>query len=206
MALTRRNTIVGLGALAAGAGVIGGTGAFTAVEAEREVNLQAAGDSGALIAMAVISDTLNGQGENDDVISINVDNLNLRAVTRFQPALVVGNNGDNTVEIDILATGGTTSILDAGHVIDFSVHSEDDDALASDLDGALSVVDNADALGSGEAVVFDLAVDFRDPTPVDDGFEGFPVESTTDAEAALNDILSGDGDGSIIVEATAVDN
>ena len=52
MNLTRRNTVIGIGTLAAGAGVIGGSGAFDSVEANRSFEINVSGDAGALLGLA----------------------------------------------------------------------------------------------------------------------------------------------------------
>jgi hypothetical protein len=51
MRLTRRNALIGLGTVAAGAGVIGGSGAFTSVEADRSMNVETTGDDSAALGL-----------------------------------------------------------------------------------------------------------------------------------------------------------
>lgn len=119
--LTRRNTIIGLGALVGGTGALAASGAFTSVEAERDVNIQTAGDDTALLGLEILSETL--EGEDGDVISFDLeDDLNLQATTRFNDAFQITNNGDNDVDIDIFEgeVGDLgPSILDGDEAMNF---------------------------------------------------------------------------------------
>ncbi len=129
MGLTRRNTVIGLGTLAAGAGLIGSTGAFSAVEADRTVSVEAAGDGSALLALAAndgeeidpSDGTSSRDGEDlsaysgsvddyvgsvDDTVALVFDDdsdvaANLNARTRFDDLLVVQNNGTQDVGLYI---------------------------------------------------------------------------------------------------------
>ena len=165
MALTRRNAIVGLGALAAGAGVIGGTGAFTTVEAERTVELEAAGDAAAAVALAVPNDDLDDG--SDDLIAMAVDDLNIEARTTFDHALFVGNNSDNTIEIELFGDDGDAPVdlLDGG-VVHFEATDETGDLEDSDI-ADFSTEDNVSyseenggiEIESGNGVLFNLEID-----------------------------------------------
>ena len=64
MRLTRRNALIGLGTVAAGAGVVGGSGASTSVTAERTVSINTAGDGGAALGLIPA-------GSNDNSITPN---------------------------------------------------------------------------------------------------------------------------------------
>lgn len=129
MGLTRRNTVIGLGTLAAGAGLIGSTGAFSAVEADRTVSVEAAGDGSALLALAAndgediepSGGTSSRDGEDlavysgsvddyvgsvDDTVALVFDDdsdvaANINARTRFDDLLVVQNNGTQDVGLYI---------------------------------------------------------------------------------------------------------
>ena len=132
MALTRRNTIVGLGALAAGAGVIGGTGAFTAVEADRTVTVEAAGDDRALLVFRPTEDgDVDGDDEAPDVFSdagdelleLEVSDLNLQARTTFDAGLTVVNTGTN--DVGLYVDEGESENIGAGEVIADITHDGD---------------------------------------------------------------------------------
>jgi hypothetical protein len=53
MGISRRNAIIGIGTLAAGAGVIGASGAFTSVEADRTISVSSTGDGSANVQIVV---------------------------------------------------------------------------------------------------------------------------------------------------------
>lgn len=122
--MNRRNVLMGLGGLVAGGGALLGTGAFTTVEADRTVTVNAAGDASALLALAqagngTASDVVNTQ---NGLLVINfgaagtADGVNLDALTTVgevsdttddgafdtvvTPALTITNNGTQTVDVD----------------------------------------------------------------------------------------------------------
>ncbi|ELY60951.1 hypothetical protein C491_01761 [Natronococcus amylolyticus DSM 10524] len=104
MKLNRRNTLIGLGTIVAGGGAALGTGAFSTVEAGRDVNIETDGDGAALLELRIESETLSGDEDDNDVIEFDLDNLNEDATTRFNDALAIGYNGDEddvTYSIDI---------------------------------------------------------------------------------------------------------
>jgi len=110
MKLTRRNALIGMGTVAAGAGVIGGTGAFTSVEAERTVSVQTAGDSDAALDLAAapssdnaseyvttsngqIQLNLDGTSDNGNENGASSTGLNQDAKTTINNLIQVTNNG-----------------------------------------------------------------------------------------------------------------
>ena len=106
MRLTRRNALIGLGTVAAGAGVIGGTGAFTSVDANREISIESSGDADANVQIVVDRlnkhDSLSDTG--DDTVSLSFDGLNQNAVTTYDDALTItpqGGNGPYDVTVDL---------------------------------------------------------------------------------------------------------
>lgn len=195
MALTRRNTIVGLGALAAGAGVIGGTGAFTTVEADRDVELAAAGDADANLALFVANDDL---GDNNEVISLDIDGLNLQAITTYDNAVFIGNDGTEEVAISIRSSGSEEyDLTDGSQILEFSAGSDDYDLEAhGDHPSAFGnddLVENL-TLGSGEGVMLDLSIDLMAYDEVGNENSG--------ATEALEDVLEGEESITIVAEAT----
>jgi hypothetical protein len=119
MRLTRRNALIGLGTVAAGAGVVGGSGAFTSVEADRSVSVSTTGDSGAALQIApstedntdITTGTItqnaaeytNADGPNSltgDTFSFTLDKLNINATTSIEQLFVVVNNGTQAVNLD----------------------------------------------------------------------------------------------------------
>jgi len=95
--INRRNVLIGLGTGVAAGGAAIGTGAFSQVEATRDVDIETTGDDGALLAFELDEDL----DEGGDTISIDVDDLNLDAKTTFREALTVINNGDENVGLEI---------------------------------------------------------------------------------------------------------
>jgi hypothetical protein len=131
MKLTRRNALIGMGTVAAGAGVIGGTGAFTSVQADRSVTVSTTGDSAA--ALRIVPATTSGpvgngtitdnaatytnaddadNTFNNDTLDITINNLNLDAVTRLEQLFTVVNNGNQEVTLDFEITASSGSISD----------------------------------------------------------------------------------------------
>ena len=116
MRLTRRNALIGLGTVAAGAGVIGGTGAFTSVDAERDLTIQSTNDSDANVQIEVDPDGKHesladgGDGTGDGVVQLDFTGLNQNAITTYDDALRInptGSNGNYDVTVDIEESDGT---------------------------------------------------------------------------------------------------
>ncbi|MFC7042746.1 hypothetical protein [Halonotius sp. GCM10025705] len=91
MRLTRRNALIGLGTVAAGAGVIGGTGAFTSVDADREISIESTSDADANVQIVVDRldkhDSLTDTG--GDAVSLSFDGLNPNSTTSYDDALTI---------------------------------------------------------------------------------------------------------------------
>ena len=116
MRLTRRNALIGLGTAAAGAGVIGGTGAFTSVDADRDLTIESTNDSDANVEIIVDPDDKHdslsdgGDGTGDGVVQLDFTDLNQNAVTTYADALRInptGSNGNYDVTVDIEESDGT---------------------------------------------------------------------------------------------------
>lgn len=203
--LTRRNTIIGMGALVGGAGALAASGAFTTVEAQRTVDIETAGDANALIGLAP-GDTAELVDDGGDVIEIAEDSINLRARTRFDDELAVTNNSGQAVSLDILndfENDGGGSLVETNRVFTFEVNGSESDTGYSDSSDLSSV-------GNGDTVVFDIKIDFRDSF-IDDIDTGnysnpaptnttSPVNFTDDANDFLENDL-GNGDNYIVIEA-----
>lgn len=131
MALNRRNTLIGLGTLAVGGGALAATGAFTTVEADRTVEVQAVGDASALLGLAIPA---SSEGATSDAVQIvdglltidfgsisaAADGVNLGALT------TIGRTDDNSGPTSIPADGEAFTItnngsqtVDVGFAIDF---------------------------------------------------------------------------------------
>ncbi|UTF54408.1 hypothetical protein [Natronosalvus rutilus] len=103
MRLNRRNVLVGLGAIVAGGGGALATGAFSQVEATRDVTVNTTGDASALLSLD-LDTSYNGISDGDgDAIVIQFDDINDEAVTKFNNAFTVTNNGSEDVNFSISA-------------------------------------------------------------------------------------------------------
>jgi len=136
MKLTRRNALIGLGAVAAGAGVIGGTGAFTTVDADREITIQSTGDASANVQIVVNEE----QGLTDtggDTVSLSFENLNQNAVTDFDGALSITPQGSDTYDV--------TASLEDGN--------------GDSISWVTATVDNGTGVSGGTTVNVDIEID-----------------------------------------------
>lgn len=157
MGITRRNTLIGLGALAGGAGMVGASGAFDSVEANRSFEVSVAGDAAALLGITVTNTTIAateaaGAGDNE-VIVFTLENedsgasgsgLNENAISAFFEVFTLANNGSQDVTVTIDGIDGLT----------FTV-----------TDGGADLADGV-AVDVGESIDVDLAVD----TTTDGGY------------------------------------
>lgn len=154
----RRQTLIGLGALAGGAGVIVGSGAFTAVEAERDVEIQTAGDADALLELRPDGSGTIVQQEEDGLLFFEVENggtgINRRARTSFRPAFSVTNNGSNQVGFYIEEDG---SDINHTGILDFQDHVDGNSIVGTEPSDGISIDPNAD-----ETVSIDLVINLID--------------------------------------------
>jgi len=109
--MNRRKFLIGAGSLAAGSAAAMGTGAFTSVQAERDLTVEAVGDSSAFLAMEPY-DGPNGQyasiGQNGEVAIDFTSNdkasgtgLNNSADTNIENVLNITNNGTQSVRVNV---------------------------------------------------------------------------------------------------------
>lgn len=151
--LTRRQLVLALGTIAGGTGMLVGSGAFTQVRAERDVELQTTGDSQALLAFAAAG-TGTIVDDSGDVIGFDIsgaDGVNRNARTTFRPAMEVTNNGSNTVGLYVRSDTdiGSDGVLDV-----------QGNATTDSIVGETNAIDvNA---GSSNAVQIDLVIDLID--------------------------------------------
>lgn len=96
MKLNRRNTLIGLGTIVAGGGAALGTGAFSTVEAGRDVEIGVAEDSSALLGL--VAGDSEFVTDDDGVLEIELSNANLDAVTTLEGAFSVRNNSEDATE------------------------------------------------------------------------------------------------------------
>jgi hypothetical protein len=111
--MERRNFVLGLGALAAGSGAAVGTGAFSSVEAQREIGISVAGDADSYLAIE--SGTENGEyltGADTSAAALDLtssnsqvtgggEGLNANALSTFADVFSVRNQGTQDVELSV---------------------------------------------------------------------------------------------------------
>ncbi|MGM0605470.1 MAG: hypothetical protein ACQETB_07330 [Halobacteriota archaeon] len=198
MPVTRRNTLIGLGGIVGGAGLITSTGAFTAVEADRTVSVSATGDATAMLALAVNDDqsvegtassgddldvyggTATDYADYDgDLLAISIENLNLEGRTTFEDLLTVTNNGTQSIDLTVQEYGDD---VDAGGVdgqgnpvVDFKLYDGDD--------GPASIVGDTVEVGVGETLGVTIEINLRGVTTTGDADDRLPEEVTIEANA-----------------------
>jgi len=106
--MNRRKFLIGAGSLAAGSAAAMGTGAFSSVRAERDINVEVADDANAYLALdASISQyakessgtlELQFDGSNPDQDG---DGLNANADTTFANVFKIVNNGTNDIQLQL---------------------------------------------------------------------------------------------------------
>ena len=148
MKLTRRNALIGMGTVAAGAGVIGGSGAFTSVTAERTVSVETAGDAQAALQLIPAEDSSGNTTDNasdyvdasEDTIALDLtgtDNgatgLNQNAKTTLENLISVLNNG--TQEVTSLTLELTSDSSDINDDDTFQFTAQEKVQGGSDLSG-----------------------------------------------------------------------
>ncbi len=174
MNLTRRNTIVGLGVLAGGAGVIGGTGAFDAVEAQRNFEVSVAGDAGGLLGLVAendaITETEDGGAGGNPVIGFVLQDgaVNEDAVTEFFTVFTVTNNGSQDgVEVSI-DTGDVDGVTFPVPQTPAREPSGTDSNVNASVGGNSITLNDGIVLDSGQTAVVDLMIDTTEAGGYDD--------------------------------------
>lgn len=111
MKVTRRKTLFGLGALAGATGLIGASGAFDTVRADRDFDVEVADDDRALLEFTVPEESqyveMSGGEDEPQVIRISIGagddaesaGLNENATTTFDALFTIGNNGTEDVAV-----------------------------------------------------------------------------------------------------------
>jgi hypothetical protein len=110
--MKRRNVLAALGTLSAGGAIVAGTGAFTSVEANRDIAVQVAGDASALLR---IDDTGNANSEyvteTGGEFGINLtgsnetdaggQGVNANATTVIADLFEIQNQGTQEIEVEV---------------------------------------------------------------------------------------------------------
>jgi hypothetical protein len=171
-----------MGTVAAGAGVIGGTGAFTSVEADRTVSVQTAGDGDAALVLeqasvggSVTSNASEYVDPTGDTVQINLDGtqdnnsganaagLNQNAKTRFDNLVGVANQGTQPItSLTLSMSGQTLGDTELNNTFKFTAFDKKSDSTADSISNGndiLSAVSRSN-LGAGAAGInFGVIVD-----------------------------------------------
>ncbi|WP_227130680.1 hypothetical protein [Halorubellus salinus] len=159
--MERRKLLISIGALGTGGAAAFGTEAFTSIEAERNVDVQVAGDSSAYLAFQAL-DSTNGNDyvttEDDDTLSITLDGsggaagsgVNQDAITQIEDLFKVVNQGTQSTSV---------YFEDDSDAVTFRVTRSTDTSTNGSNGQSLEGADNSVELDVGEQVVVGLTVD-----------------------------------------------
>ncbi|WP_144906337.1 hypothetical protein [Halobellus captivus] len=161
MAISRRNILIGLGALVGGGGALVSTGAFTTVSAERSVSVETSGDASAFLTITGTSQYVNDDsGSGTLTIDLGAPGqagFNENAITTLSGVFEIANNAADGSDAEVsLSTTGTSNDPDTGSG---TVSVELDDA---EVTFYLGGIDSAgtQTLSTGDAAVaVDVEVD-----------------------------------------------
>jgi hypothetical protein len=155
--MQRRKFIAGVGSLAAGAAAVMGTGAFTSVEADRQVDVQVAEDSNAYLGLddsGVANDEYfdtNGDEYAVDFSSTNAggSGVNPNANTVAESVFTIKNQGTQEVTVSL---GGDSTITAEDETGTLSAPSSDGIVASLDKDA------NDATLETGQSIDVDFAI------------------------------------------------
>jgi len=163
--MNRRKFTIGLGTLAASSAAAVGSGAFTSVEASRNVSVEVTGDASAFVQ-------LEGDGDyvtNDNGGSLSIDiggattdaggqGLNDRARTEIPGIVTIRNQGTQAINVGF---GNTPSLSEQ-----FAFEGEDgtnqNDTLVTLRIEYEGPADDPNAIGTGNATTMSVVADSRD--------------------------------------------
>jgi hypothetical protein len=123
--MNRRQLLAGIGALSGGGAVVTGTGAFTSVEADRDIAVQVASDANAYLSLNAAgpnapytdtsNDTLGIDLTEDNATETGGGGVNADAITVFEDLVEVGNQG--TQDVDVSITPATLIETESGDTL-----------------------------------------------------------------------------------------
>lgn len=160
MNLNRRTVLVGLGSIAAGGGALAGTGAFSSVEANRDVTVAVEGDANAYLALLPY-DGPNGDGSQyvqtaNGELAVTLDKVNKHAVTTLENVFEVLNQGSQPVALYIEDGSDEVSFTAEGASIEGESNAVNLDVGEST---AISIeVDTTDGQSVGDVLLEEVTV------------------------------------------------
>ena len=108
--MERRKFVLGLGALTTGTAAAVGSGAFTSVEADRDVSVETADDADAYLALTAERDDIISDDGGDGTLSLDLgaeeteeggQGFNDDAVTEINDVFTVENQGTQDVDVSL---------------------------------------------------------------------------------------------------------
>lgn len=188
MALSRRNILIGLGALVGGGGALVGTGAFSTVSAQRTVSVSTAGDASAFVQFSAtdqgdqyISGVTDGGTLEINLGGPGSSGFNQDAITTIGSLFEITNNSAENESIDIgFSTAGPATGTSGNRVEQLRLPSSGTAtsvvtlAVLGDGLSGISGISLADggkvegthdspvSVGSGNSVTVGVIVDTRD--------------------------------------------
>ena len=189
--MKRRTAILGLGGLVASGGAAMGTGAFTSIEADRDVDVTVTGDLNSYLALQPVQDGLVEGPDDRDLesrtpeaqddpfsrvndttgrLELNVTALNAEATTVIPNLFEIRHQGveNRDVTVFIEQIGEDTDVLT------FFTLDENDDRVVLNEDE-----DEGATVSSGERVIVNLEADTEGLSPGDDIIESIKVKATS---------------------------
>ncbi len=112
--MNRRNVLFVLGTTILLGGALIASGAFSQVEAQRDVSVQTEGDDSAALGIA-LNDTYTSSGTieysngSDGELGLKFTNLNGNATTYYDDVIDISNNDEGTLEVDV--TSNSSSLM-----------------------------------------------------------------------------------------------
>ena len=155
--MQRRKFVVGLGALASGSAAAVGTGAFTSVEADRQVDVQVASDANAYLSLD------NSGASNDAYFDASGDEYAVDFADSGNGGTGVNPNADTVAEsVFTIENQGTQEVtVSLSGSSDISVQGQGTEVSAPSSDGINASLDDdaGDAtLGVGESIDVDFGI------------------------------------------------
>ena len=187
--MKRRTAILGLGGLVAGGGAAMGTGAFTSVEAERDVDVTVAGDLESYIALQPVQDDLVEDPDERDLesrtpeaqddpfskvdetsgrLELNVTALNAEAKTVIPDLFEIRHQGVENRDVTVFIEQNDENT----DVLTFYALDENDDRIV------LNEGEEGATVSSGERIIVNLEADTGGLSPGDDIIESITIKAT----------------------------
>ena len=193
--MKRRTAILGLGSLVVSGGVAAGTGAFTSVEANRDITVDVADDADALLGLD--PDRLGNSAyatESDGVVGIDVsqdgdrdfdgEGVSPFALTTIEEVIEVTNQGTQDVVVSVESEDPSLEELEG----EFELFATDPEDGTDDRANLRKGTDTEDlqVIGPGDPIALGFEVDARDTDL--DNLEGDLADLTVTITASAEEV------------------